>query len=128
MRIKIEGFIGEGKSTIAWLIKNLSDHHGIECSYIDMDNVNISPDEVYRNMGEMSEQHKSISIDVIQQRRASLDDVDDLTVEEIDDFVREMTPPEASLLYEIVKQAKMHILLERMKYTFGVGIEDGDVN
>ena len=52
----------------------------------------------------------------------------ELTVEQIDDFVREMTPTEALLLYEIVKQAKMHILLERMKHTFGVGYEEDDDN
>ena len=72
IKIDIEGCAGEGKSTIAQLIKLTIETYGIKCSYEDIDGVEFSPIGIERNLLEMSNHPEKyhVEIETIQMVRS----------------------------------------------------------
>ncbi len=75
IKIDIEGCSGEGKSTIAQLIKLTLETYGFNCSYNDIDDIELSPIRIERNLVEMSkrpEKHQvHVEIETIQELRST---------------------------------------------------------
>jgi ABC-type transport system involved in cytochrome bd biosynthesis fused ATPase/permease subunit len=75
IKIDIEGCSGEGKSTIAQLIKLTLETYGLECSYEDIDGIELSPIGIERNLMEMSKRPEKyqvhVEIETIQELRSS---------------------------------------------------------
>ena len=72
IKIDIEGCTGEGKSTIAHLIKLTLETYGINCSYEDIDGEELSPIGIERNLLEMSKRPEKYhaEIETIQMVRS----------------------------------------------------------
>ena len=71
IKIDIEGCTGEGKSTVANLIKLTLETYGLECSYEDIDGEELSPMRIERNLVEMSKRPEKyrVEIETIQMIR-----------------------------------------------------------